>query len=121
MKFKLSFNWIYHPLVIISKIRSEKNIVSYVHIEKPDIEQLASWEEWEENTLQEIEEQTSSQTALETPRLKEKKLKRTRESVSPTILGLEAFGFKVFKRRKSMNIEEESLEGENLEEHITLL
>ena len=58
---------------------------------------------------------------IKTPRLNDKELKRPRESVLPTISGLKAVGFKVFKRRKSMHIEEESLEGINSEEHATIV
>lgn len=45
---------------------------------KPEIEQHVNQEEWEKNTLQEVEEQISSQTTLETSKLKEKELKRPR-------------------------------------------
>lgn len=45
---------------------------------------------------------------METPRLKEQELKRKRESMSPISSGVKTIGFKFFKRRKSLNAEEES-------------
>lgn len=51
MNFKLSFSWPYDPLGAISLIRSEHKSTPYIHISKPEIEQYATQEVWEENTL----------------------------------------------------------------------
>ena len=86
MKFKLSFTWSYDPLGIISKLRVEKKITPYAYIVRPKIEQYENKKEWQENTLQEVEEQIVTQTASQTPIPQEKDTKRSRESLSPTIL-----------------------------------
>lgn len=106
IKFKSSFSWPYDPLRVISKIRSEQNSTPYVHITKPEIEQFVNREEWEENTVQETEENTSSQTTLDTLRLKVYELKGPRQTVPPTSSTPKPIGFKVFKGIKLMNIEE---------------
>ena len=50
----------------------EKKFVPYVYIAKPEIEQYANKEEWEDNTIEEVEEIVSNQTTLETPRMTKK-------------------------------------------------
>jgi len=45
MKFKLSFNWSYDPLGVISSMRVEQKSTSYVHIANLEIEQYANLEE----------------------------------------------------------------------------
>lgn len=72
MKFKLNFTWSYDPLGIISKLRVEYNTTPYAHTPRPEIEKYANHEKWTNSTLQEAEEQISSQSSIQTPIPKDK-------------------------------------------------
>lgn len=121
MKFNLSYSWPYDPLGVISSMIIEQNSIPYTHISKSEIEYYANHNVWEENTLQEVEDKISSQIALESPRLKEKELKIPSESMSPTGSSFRPTKFKVFKRRKTMNVEEESSKIINLVDYTTII
>jgi hypothetical protein len=66
MKFPLSFTWSYDPFGIISQLRTKHNTTPYVHTQTPEIERYMNQVEWEENTLQELEEKHVSMTTSQT-------------------------------------------------------
>jgi hypothetical protein len=59
MKFSQIFLWHYDPYGIISETRLKNKIFPYAHVPKPEIEKFVNSTEWEENTLKDIEQQSS--------------------------------------------------------------
>jgi len=56
LNFKLSFTWSYDPFGMISKPIVEQKVTPCMHTPCPEIEKYVNRDQWEENTLQEVEE-----------------------------------------------------------------
>ena len=71
----------------------------YAHTPKPEIEQYMNQGEWQENTLQEVEEQVLSRTTSEIPIPREKIDKRLREDDYPSVTKFSAKEFKIYRKK----------------------
>ena len=79
LNFHPSFTWSYDSFNIISNLRVELKTTPYNHNPRLEIEKFMNQDQWEENTLQEVEEQTLSTATLHTLVPQDKQGKRKRE------------------------------------------